>query len=105
MTITAEVLGQDGEVLTRAKGPRPDWKMATTTPTCDYCAENEDHPEGVATIEKVAGCHCEDGWELFWWCPRCEDQDYDGLEMDWPFLQTEYATVKDLEALGFTEVA
>lgn len=96
-----------GDELVRAESPRDDWKMPSPAPECGVCGRDEETDERIApAVTMTAGCYLEDIWELFWFCPACDAnaEDYAGLEIEWPFLLTEFANVADLEKLGFKEI-
>ena len=89
-----------GDTLVRAKGARPDWKMPEPL-LCTHYVFDTTTDEVDEKVPMKPAAHCEDGWELFWWCPKCEFVSGDGGDIDWPFLPTEFAEREDLEAVGF----
>ncbi len=91
-----------GETLTRATGPRPDWRFSPPK-VCTHYVFGTTTDEVEKEVPMVATAYLEEGWCLFWACPECQEGgDEDGGEIDWPFLPTEYAKPEDLEWLGFT---
>lgn len=96
----------NGEKLVPNKGPRPGWEM----PPAPACEEYDwrESDEGVQCgATKKPGGYCEDGWMLFFFCPKCDPlgerpvEDGDAFGIDWPFAMGEFATPADIEALGF----
>ena len=41
-----------------------------------------------------------DGWEMGWYCPRCDEYYADEDDMLWPF-ESSYAAAGELKAAGF----
>ncbi len=102
MTMADEIITDPfpGEPLAKNEGARPDWEMPAA-PECDVCGFDEETDEHTDPVVTLPAAHLEDAWALFWSCPRCDEEEFDGLEIDWPFRIDEYANADDLKKLGF----